>query len=194
MKKIKSICVYCGSSSPKNPLFKEAAAEFGKILAKEKIRLVYGGGRVGLMGVIAETVFKNKGEVVGIIPEHIQDKEVRNNDVTELLVVDSMHTRKRMMVEKSDGFVVLPGGFGTLDETFEILTWKYLKLHDKPVVFLNTADFYTPMMDMVEHMIGSGFTPAWQKTMFRIVNSPEEVMQALLSQKTENIRPDLKHL
>src|SRR5690606_10988723 len=102
-------------------------------------------------------------------PEHIQNKEVRNDDVTELFVVENMHTRKSMMVERSDGFIVLPGGFGTLDETFEVLTWKYLGLHDKPLVFVNSKGFYNPLMKMVDHMVDSGFTPFWQRNMFQIV-------------------------
>jgi hypothetical protein len=193
MMKINSVCVYCGASTEVDPAFKDGAARLGKILAKEKARLVYGGGRVGLMGIVASAAFTNGGEVTGIIPEHIQDKEIRNTDVTELFVVDSMHTRKRMMVEKSDAFVVLPGGFGTLDETFEILTWKYLGLHDKPVVFVNTRNFYAPLMGMIDHMVESGFTPFWQRNMFQIVDTPEEVMPVLRAQ-VEHIRPDIKHL
>ena len=191
--RINSICVYCGASSQVDQAFKDDAARLGNILAKEKVRLVYGGGKVGLMGIIAEAVFRNGGEIVGIIPEHIQNKEIRNTDVTELYVVDSMHTRKRMMVEKSDGFIVLPGGFGTLDETFEILTWKYMGLHDKPVVFVNTRNFYAPLMGMVDHMVESGFTPFWQRNLFQIVDTPEEALPAIRC-RIEHIKPDIKHL
>ena len=193
VKKIHSICVYCGTGAKVDAVYKDAAARMGRILAEEKVRLVYGGGRVGLMGLISESCFRAGGEVYGIIPEHIQDKEIRNNDVTELFVVDSMHTRKRMMVDKSEGFAVLPGGFGTLDETFEILTWKYLGLHDKPVVFVNINNFYEPLMGMVDHMVNTGFTPFWQRNMFQVVDSPEDVLPALRSQ-VEHIRPDIKKL
>jgi len=130
---------------------------------------------------------------VGIIPEHIQDKEVMNDDVTELHIVDSMHTRKKMMVDKSEGFIVLPGGFGTLDETFEILTWKYLGLHDKPIVLLNVEGFYDPLLKMVDHMVDVGFTPFWHRSLYQVVETPEDAIVALSSQ-TEHMRPDIKHL
>lgn len=193
MMKIKSVCVYCGTSSEVHPSFKDGAQRVGEILAREKVRLVYGGGKVGLMGIVAAASFGNGGEVLGIIPEHVQNKEVRNDEVTELLVVDSMHTRKRMMVEKSDAFVVLPGGFGTLDETFEVLTWKYMGLHDKPVVFLNIRKYYTPLLDMVDHMVESGFTPTWQRNMFQVVEDPEEALAAMTGQR-EHILPDIKRM
>lgn len=193
MMKINSVTVYCGASSDVDPVYKDGTRRLGAILAQEKVRLVYGGGRVGLMGVVADAAFRNGGEVTGIIPEHIQQQEVSNTDVTELLVVDSMHTRKRMMVERSDGFVVLPGGFGTLDETFEILTWKYMGLHDKPVVFLNIKNFYAPLLSMVDHMVESGFTPFWQRNMFQVVEAPEDVLPALRAQ-TAHIRPNVKRL
>lgn len=193
MMKINAVTVYCGASSDVDPVYKDGARRLGTILAQEKVRLVYGGGRVGLMGIVADASFRNGGEVTGIIPEHIQQQEVSNTDVTELLIVDSMHTRKRMMVERSDGFVVLPGGFGTLDETFEILTWKYMSLHDKPVVFLNIKNFYAPLLSMVDHMVESGFTPFWQRDLFQVVETPEDVLPALRAQ-TAHIRPNVKRL
>ncbi|MFH1157316.1 MAG: TIGR00730 family Rossman fold protein [Pseudomonadota bacterium] len=193
MRKINSICVYCGTGSEVDPSFKDGAERFGRILAKDGVRLVYGGGRIGLMGILASAVFMNGGEVIGIIPEFIQDKEIRNTDVTELLVVDSMHTRKRMMMERSDAFVILPGGIGTLDETFEILTWKYMGLHDKPVVFMNTLNYYTPLMGMIDHMVKSGFTPFWQRSLFQMVDAPEDIMPVLRSQ-IEHIPTDIEHL
>lgn len=162
-------------------------------MAESKVRLVYGGGRVGLMGIVSQSCFAAGGEVVGIIPEHIQDKEIMNDDVTELFIVDSMHTRKKMMVDKSEGFIVLPGGFGTLDETFEILTWKYLGLHDKPIVLLNVEGFYDPLLKMVDHMVDSGFTPFWHRSLYQVVDTPEDAIVALSAQ-TERMQPDMKHL
>jgi len=116
-----------------------------------------------------------------------------NDDVTELHIVDSMHTRKKMMVDKSEGFIVLPGGFGTLDETFEILTWKYLGLHDKPIVLLNVEGFYDPLLKMVDHMVDVGFTPFWHRSLYQVVETPEDAIVALSAQ-TEHMRPDIKHL
>jgi uncharacterized protein (TIGR00730 family) len=192
MKKINAVCVYCGTGEGTDPAYKKAAAHFGAILAKEKIHLVYGGAENGLMGAVSSAAFENGGKVTGILPEHIQDREKRNPDVTELIVVDSMHTRKRLMVEKSDGFAVLPGGMGTLDETFEILTWKYLALHDKPVIFINTCGFYAPLLSMIDHMVKNGFTPFWQRNLFQVVDHPEEVLPAMKAQ-VEHIRPDTKY-
>ncbi len=193
MMKINSVTVYCGTSSNVDQAYKDGGRRFGEILAQEKVRLVYGGGRAGLMGIVSDAVFSNGGLVTGVIPEHLQETEIRNTDVTELLIVDSMHTRKRVMVERSDGFVVLPGGFGTLDETFEILTWKYIGLHDKPVVFLNTKNFYAPLLAMIDHMVESGFTPFWQRNLFQVVEMPEDALPALRAQ-VQHIRPDIKRL
>lgn len=193
MPKVSSACVYCGTGHKVSQAYKDAAAQLGAVMAKSGVRLVYGGGRVGLMGIVSQACFASGGEVVGIIPEHIQDKEVMNDDVTELFIVDSMHTRKQMMVDKSEGFIVLPGGFGTLDETFEILTWKYLGLHDKPIVLVNVEGFYDPLLKMVDHMVDSGFTPFWHRSLYQVVDTPEEAIVALSCQ-TEHIRPDIKHL
>lgn len=193
MPKVASACVYCGTGHKVDPIYQETAARLGVVLAENTVRLIYGGGKVGLMGIVSENCFKAGGEVVGIIPEHIQEKEIANEDLTELFVVDSMHTRKGLMVEKSEGFIVLPGGFGTLDETFEILTWKYLGLHDKPVVFINVNGFYDPLLKMIDHMVDSGFTPFWHRSLYQVVDTPEEAVVALSTQK-EHIRPDIKHI
>lgn len=193
MSKLSSVCVYCGTGSQVDQAYKDAAHAVGQLLVKEGKRLIYGGGRVGLMGIVADSVFNSGGEVVGIIPEHIQDKEALNTDVTELHVVDSMHTRKSMMVEKSDAFIVLPGGFGTLDEAFEILTWKYLSLHDKPVVFVNTRGYWTPLLKMIDHMVAEGFTPQWQREMFEVVEDPSHALLAIKGQE-EQMEPNIKRL
>ncbi len=193
MTKLNSICVYCGTGRNVDPAYQETARRLGGLLASAGIRLVYGGGKVGLMGIVSEACISGGGAVTGIIPEHIQDREIRNTDVTELFVVDSMHTRKRMMVEKSDAFVILPGGFGTLDESFEILTWKYLGLHDKPVVFINVNNFYDPLLRMVDHMVDSGFTPEWHRRLYQVVSLPEEIFVGLSAQE-EHLRPDVSHM
>lgn len=126
-------------------------------MARRGIRLVYGGGHVGLMGAIADAVLAGGGEVIGVIPQHLQEWEVEHRELTELHVVDSMHSRKQLMFELADAFVVLPGGIGTLDETFEILSWRQLKLHDKPVVMLDPDGYWRPMRDLLQGVVDGGF-------------------------------------
>lgn len=174
-----SVCVYCGTGQNVNPLYKTAAADLGGALAAAGVRLVYGGGSVGLMGIVSEACMQAGGSVMGIIPAHLSEKEGQKHDITDLVVVDSMHTRKNMMVEQSDGFVVLPGGLGTLDEMFEILTWKYLGLHDKPVVLVNVNGYYDPLVATLRHMMKEGFTPAHHLDMLAVVTSVQDVLPAL---------------
>lgn len=154
---VNSVCVYCGSANRVDATFKNIARDVGTALASQKKRLVYGGGRVGLMGIVADSALAAGGEVIGVIPQHIQAREIQHTGLTELHVVEDMHTRKRMMVERSDAFVILPGGFGTLDETFEILTWKQLQLHSKPVVIFNAYGYWDKLISLVESMVGCGF-------------------------------------
>jgi len=177
-----SVCVYCGTGSAVNQLYKDAAADLGRNLAASGVRLVYGGGSVGLMGIVSESCMQAGGTVMGIIPGHLSEKEGQKHDITDLVVVDSMHTRKHMMVENSDGFIVLPGGLGTLDETFEILTWKYLGLHDKPVVLVNINGFYDPLVATIRHMMHEGFTPQHHLDMFVVVDTVRDVLPALARQ------------
>lgn len=193
MSHIKSVCVYCGASSEVADVYKQAAHHLGQVFAKEGVRLVYGGGGVGLMGIVADACYEKGGEVIGIIPKGIIDKEIKNNEVTELFVVDNMHTRKRMMMERSDAFAVLPGGMGTLDETFEILTWKYLGFHDKPVVFVNVNNYFEPLFKMIDHMVNEKFTHFWHRSLYQVVDSPLQVLPALNS-TIEHIRPDVSQL
>src|SRR5688572_17544390 len=141
-KRMKRICVFCGSNSGANPVYHETAEKVGKFLAQENIELVYGGGRVGLMGTVADTVLANGGKAIGIIPESLAIREVAHEGLTELHVVDSMHTRKALMAEFSDGFIALPGGFGTFEEFCEIVTWAQLGIHQKPCALLNVNGFY----------------------------------------------------
>lgn len=189
---INSVCVYCGTGSAVNQAYKDAAAALGALLAAEDVRLVYGGGSVGLMGIVSLACMEAGGKVTGIIPGHLSEKEGQNHDITDLILVDTMHARKHLMVEHSDGFVVLPGGLGTLDETFEILTWKYLGLHDKPVVLVNINGFYDPLLGMIDHMVKEGFTPPHHRMMFRAVDRVEDILPALRSQPvgSETVRTD----
>jgi len=175
----RSLCVYCGSSVGAKPQIQDAARQLGRLMAESRIRLVYGGGRVGLMGVIADAVLDGGGEVVGIIPEFLDTREVGHRGVTELHIVDSMHARKSLMVELSDAFAVLPGGFGTLDETFEVLTWRQLRLHDKPIMLVDLDGYWNPFLDLVDHLIAQGFVHPSCRDLFTVVTSVEEVVTAV---------------
>ena len=179
MKSLSSVCVYCGASSRVADVHKDAAHALGDGLARRGIRMVYGGGRVGLMGIAADAAIAAGGEVVGIIPEHIQSAEVEHTGLTELHVVDSMHTRKRMMVERSDAFVILPGGLGTLDEAFEILTWKQLQLHDKPIVIADVDGYWRPLLGLIDHMVAQGFARIDRSALYRVADQIDGVFQAL---------------
>ncbi len=179
MKSLSSVCVYCGASSRVADIHKEAAHALGDGLARRGIRMVYGGGRVGLMGIAADAAIAAGGEVVGIIPEHIQSAEIEHTGLTELHVVDSMHTRKRMMVERSDAFVILPGGLGTLDEAFEILTWKQLQLHDKPIVIADVDGYWRPLLGLIDHMVAQGFARIDRSALYRVADQIDGVFEAL---------------
>ncbi len=174
-----SVCVYCGSSSRVADAYLESARLLGTLLARAGIRLVYGGGRVGLMGIMADAALAAGGRVLGIIPEHIQALEVDHTGLTELIVVDSMHERKRMMVDRSDAFVVLPGGLGTLDECFEIVTWKQLRLHDKPVIIADIEGYWQPLISLFEHINASGFVSGGHSRLFQVVAGVEDALTVL---------------
>lgn len=173
------VCVYCGSSDYASAGMYAAARALGERLARAGIGLVYGGGRVGLMGALADAVLAGGGEVIGIIPSHIQALEIDHDGLTELHVVESMHERKQMMAERAEGFVILPGGLGTLDETFEALTWRQLGLHDKPVVVVNVDGYWTPLVDLIDHMIAHGFVRPKHRGLLQVVATVADVLPAL---------------
>ena len=154
---MKRVCVYCGSSSGANPVHREAAESLGALLAVRGIGLVYGGGNVGLMGIIADAVLRAGGEVIGVIPTALMDKELGHSGVTKLHVTASMHERKQLMADLSDGFIALPGGIGTLEELFETFTWLQLGFHDKPVGLLNVAGFYDHLLTFLRHATAEKF-------------------------------------
>lgn len=154
---MKTLCVYCGSNAGSDPAYAALARDLGSRLARDGIALVYGGGNVGLMGIVADAVLAGGGEVIGVIPQQLVDWEVAHKGVTRLEVVDSMHTRKARMFELADGFVALPGGFGTLDEMFEMLTWRQLGLGKKPCAFLAVNGFWQPLMAMLDTMVAERF-------------------------------------
>jgi uncharacterized protein (TIGR00730 family) len=194
MTEIRSICVYCGSSSRVDEVYQQAAHDLGTEIGRRGLRLVYGGGRVGLMGLVADAALAMGADVVGIIPEHLQAKEVGHQKLSELVVVDSMHTRKRVMVERSDGFVMLPGGMGTLDETFEILTWRQLRLHDKPVVVHNVAGYWDRFLDLIDHLVEKGFARDEHRALFGVAETVEEVFERLAAAPPPATDPQAKWL
>ncbi|HEY4559860.1 MAG TPA: TIGR00730 family Rossman fold protein [Lysobacter sp.] len=164
MRELRAVCVYCGSNAGNRPVYAERAAALGQRLAREGIPVVYGGGNVGLMGVVADAALEAGGEVIGVIPEQLVNWEVAHRGLTRLEVVADMHTRKMRMFDLSDAFIALPGGFGTLDEMFEMLTWRQLGLGDRPCAFLDVDGFYAPLMGMLDRMVAERFLHPEQRT------------------------------
>ncbi|GFZ99374.1 TIGR00730 family Rossman fold protein [Dyella caseinilytica] len=158
-----ALCVYCGSSPGKHPEYEESARAFGTAMAHRGIALVYGGGKVGLMGTVADAVLAAGGKVIGVIPRQLVEREVAHAGLTEMHVVETMHQRKTRMYELSDAFVALPGGFGTMDEMFEMLTWAQLGLHKYPCAFLNVRGYYTQLRQMMDHMVNEAFLRTEQR-------------------------------
>lgn len=165
---IGALCVFCGSNSGLRPQFASAAKALGIVLAESGIRLVYGGGRVGLMGTIADAALSAGGQVIGVIPQHLVDREVAHEGLTELRIVKSMHERKALMAELSDGFVALPGGLGTLEEFFEVWTWGQLGLHRKPYGLLNVSGFYDPLVEFIDQLVEQKFVKPEHRRMLII--------------------------
>jgi uncharacterized protein (TIGR00730 family) len=192
MASVKRICVYCGSSGRVDETYRAAATRLGVILAKAGVELVFGGGRVGLMGLMADAALAAGGRVTGIIPIHLHDKEVGHSGLSELVIVDNMHERKRRMFELSDAFAVLPGGLGTLDETIEIITWKQLGLHDKPVVVVDVAGYWSPLFELVEHAVTSGFADRRVLQLYRVVARVEDLLPALAAAPEPALAPEAK--
>jgi uncharacterized protein (TIGR00730 family) len=157
VQQIARLCVYCGSSSGTDPRYHEAAGELGAGLAARGIELIYGGGRNGLMGRVADAALAGGGRATGVIPVHLQHREVAHTGLSELVVVTDMHQRKRVMTERADAFAVLPGGVGTLDETIEILSWRQLGLHEKPIFVIDIAGYWSPLAALFEHIVSSRF-------------------------------------
>lgn len=174
-----SICVFCGSSSRVDEIYKNAATDMGTLIGARGDTLIYGGGRVGLMGLAADATLAAGGKVIGVIPSFLQHLEVGHGGLNELVVTDSMHERKRIMYERADAFVILPGGLGTLDETMEVLTWSQLKLSDKPVVIVDVNGFWQPLLALIEHTIGAGFTREENRGLYKVVDGPAGVFDVI---------------
>ena len=179
MPNIEALCVYCGSSGRVAASYREAASELGMRLAAAGIEIVFGGGRVGLMGLVADAALAGGGRVTGIIPARLRDAELAHQGVSELVIVDSMHERKRLMAERADAFAVLPGGIGTLDETFEMLSWKQLGLHDKPIYLVDIDGYWTTLRTLLDDIVERGFAPAKTRRLLQTVSTVAELMTAL---------------
>lgn len=175
---VQSVCVFCGSSNAVDPKYLEAARRLGRDFAKNNVRLVYGGGGIGLMGAAAKACHDAGGDVLGIMPQFLRKREVIYDDV-KTVIVQTMHERKKMMFEESDAFVVLPGGIGTLEEIVELISWRRLDLHFKPSVFMNTDGFWEPFFALMDHTIDAKFTPPWLTETYMGVSEPEGVLPAI---------------
>jgi len=178
-KKFLSVCVYCGSSSGISPVYADAAKSLGQKLVKHHLSLVYGGGHVGLMGIVADAVLEAGGEVTGVIPKALMDSEVGHDRLTRLVVVNDMHERKALMAEHADGFIAMPGGIGTLEELFETLTWAQLGFHEKPIGLFNVAGFYDPLIDFLRHQTSQGFLRAEHKDLLLVQTEPDSLIEQL---------------
>lgn len=189
MARVQSLCVYCGASSRVDQIYKDAAAALGRLLARENIEIIFGGGRVGLMGILADAALGAGGRVTGIIPQHLEDEEVGHRGLTELIIVPNMHARKQLMADRSDGFLVLPGGLGTLDETFEIITWKQLRLHDKPIVMIDIAEYWAPFHALFRHVIERGFATAATAALYTTITELGMLMEVLAAMPEPKIAP-----
>jgi uncharacterized protein (TIGR00730 family) len=179
MLRVRRLCVYCGSAGAVDERYRAAARDLGDALAAAGIELVFGGGRIGLMGILADAVLARGGRVVGIIPELLRDAELAHAGASELVVVASMHERKRLMAERADAFAILPGGIGTLDEAFEIITWRQLGLHTKPIFVVDVAGFWRPLMKLLDHLIATGFVAPLIPRLLTVVPDIATLMTAL---------------
>jgi uncharacterized protein (TIGR00730 family) len=185
---IQSICVYCGSQPGRDPAYIAAGRALGKSIAAHGLRLVYGGGTKGIMGAVAAGVLENGGRVTGIIPEFLVDMEATRQSLTkldELIVTEDMHARKHAMFERSDAFVTLPGGIGTLEEIVEIMTWAQLGRHEKPMVFANIGGFWKPMLDLVDHMREQGFIHRAHLVQPLVIDDVEDIVPAILDRASD---------
>ncbi len=178
---MKYLCVFCGSAAGKNPNYLSMAKDLGKILASNNIGLVYGGATIGVMGALADSVLANKGSVIGVMPQTLVDYEIAHKNLTELHIVASMHERKKIMYDKSDFFLTLPGGMGTMDEMFEILTWAQLKLHSKPCMIFNFNNFYDSLLEHLRYTVAEGFLKGEHLEILREVKSLDAIQKSLIS-------------
>ena len=189
---ISAVCVYCGSRDQVDQAYRDAARDLGQHLAESAVALVYGGGRVGLMGRCADAALAAGGTVIGIIPEALMKIEVDHRDLTELIVTPDMHSRKRCMIDGADAFVLLPGGLGSLDEIIEVITWRQLSLHDKPIIVVNIAGYWDPLLALIEHTIAQGFANSSARGLYCVVASAAEVIPAIEAAPRQKYTPHTK--
>jgi len=188
---LKAVCVFCGSQPGRRAEYVEAARETGRLLATDGIELVYGGGHVGLMGAMADAALASGGRVTGVIPEHLMRPEVAHLGLTELLIVDSMHTRKRTMAMRSDAFVVLPGGFGTLDEMFEMLTWRQLRLQAKPIGLVNVEGYFDSLLKLLTHAVDEELVRSEHLSLLTVEPTPHQLLVRLKANAADPAMPSV---
>lgn len=176
---MRAVCVFCGSQPGEDPLYEAAARELGASLAVRQLTVIYGGGHVGMMGALADSALAASGKVIGVIPEHLMRPEVAHQGLTELRIVDSMHTRKRVMAEHADAFIVLPGGYGTFEEMFEMVTWLQLKLHAKPVGLINVAAYFDHLLAFLRHAAEQGFIRPQHRDLLSVDSSAAALLERL---------------
>ncbi|HEY2038503.1 MAG TPA: TIGR00730 family Rossman fold protein [Edaphobacter sp.] len=178
---IRNAAIFCASSDGANPLYLESAVALGRALAEQNIGVVYGGANVGLMKAVAESCIACQGRVVGVIPEVLVDLEIAHRGITELHITTNMHTRKAKMAEFADAFLILPGGFGTLEEMFEVLTWQYLRLHEKPTVLININGFYDKLLSFLDHCVSEGVLKPRARELLLVANSINDALALIAS-------------
>ncbi|HWL23428.1 MAG TPA: TIGR00730 family Rossman fold protein [Ureibacillus sp.] len=181
-----NVAIYCGSQTGKNPIYIEKAKELGEQLAKAGLDIVYGGSNIGLMGAVADSALLHNGRVIGVMPEHLQKREIAHLHLTEIHFVDSMHTRKATMADLADAYIALPGGCGTLDEYFEIFTWAQIGLHTKPVILYNINGFYDALISHFDKMIEEGFVREEQRHILQVATSVDDLLSLLLVDQKNN--------
>lgn len=184
---MKSITVFCGSSFGSDEIYKEQAILLGQTLAKQNIQLIYGGANVGLMGAVADGVLQQGGKVIGVLPHFLQSKEIAHQDLTELILVETMHERKTKMNDLCDGVIVLPGGYGTLEEFFEMITWAQLGLHKKPIAILNINGFYDDLIKLVQNMVDKGFLKQINQEMLLVSDSIDELLEKMKNYRAPSV-------
>ncbi|MEM7534119.1 MAG: TIGR00730 family Rossman fold protein [Chloroflexota bacterium] len=179
MRTLNMVCVFCGSSPGKNPAYMVAAEAVGAAMARRNIDLIYGAGNIGLMGAVSRSVDQHGGNVTGVIPGPLMSKEIMGGGVGEVVEVDSMHTRKAMMESRADAFIVLPGGYGTLEELFEMITWAQLGIHAKPIGLLNVDGFFDPLVQLIDHVAAEGFVRPTHRELIFVAEQPDELLDKL---------------
>ena len=187
IKLMKSITVFCGSSFGSEEIYKEQAVLLGQTLAKQNIQLIYGGANVGLMGAVADGVLQEGGKAIGVLPHFLQSKEIAHQDLTELILVETMHERKTKMNDLCDGVIVLPGGYGTLEEFFEMITWAQLGLHKKPIAILNINGFYDDLIKLVQNMVDKGFLKQINQEMLLVSDSIDELLEKMKNYRAPSV-------